>query len=195
VRDIQALVVFAFVSSVTPGPNNVLLWASGLRFGFRATVPQVVGTSIGIGALAAAVAAGIGLVVTAVPDVELAFKVAGSAYLLFLAFQVAGSEGLKRAQIARPLRLRQAVAFQFLNPKAWLFGLAAMSAFRPEQLPIALGSAIVVAVMMIVVLPTAAIWAAGGTALQRLTTNASAHRAVGIALALLLAATIAFIWI
>lgn len=187
--------MFAFVSSVTPGPNNVLLWASGLRFGFRATVPQVVGTSVGIGALAAAVAAGIGLVVTAVPDVELAFKVAGSAYLLFLAFQVAGSDGLKRAQIARPLRLRQAVTFQFLNPKAWLFGLAAMSTFRPEQLPIAVGSAIVVAVMMIVVIPTAAIWAAGGTALQRLTTNASAHRAVGIALGLLLAATIAFIWI
>ena len=132
-RDLQALTLFAFVSSVTPGPNNALLWASGLQFGFRATIPQIVGTSGGIGILALAVAAGLGVVVTGVPKVELALKLVGSLYLLFLAFRLAGGAAMQRAQIARPLRFHEAAAFQFLNPKAWLFALAAVSTFRPRM--------------------------------------------------------------
>ena len=194
-RDFGALVLFALVSSGTPGPNNALLWASGLQFGFRATVPQIIGTSAGIGILAVAVAAGLGAVVTGLPEVELALKVVGSLYLLFLAFQLAGGAAFQRAQIARPLRVHEAAAFQFLNPKAWLFALAAVSTFRPADLPVAIGSAIVIVTMVVVVLLTASIWAAGGTALQRLTARRRAHRALNGALALLLAASIAFIWI
>jgi threonine/homoserine/homoserine lactone efflux protein len=195
VRDLEALVLFALVSSGTPGPNNALLWASGLQFGFRATVPQIIGTSAGIGILAVAVAAGLGAVVTGLPEVEVALKVVGSAYLLFLAFQLAGGAALQRAQIARPLRVHEAAAFQFLNPKAWLFALAAVSTFRPTDLPVAIGSAVVIVTMVVVVLPTASIWAAGGTALHRLTAGRRAHRALNGALALLLALSIAFIWI
>jgi threonine/homoserine/homoserine lactone efflux protein len=195
VRDLEALVLFALVSSGTPGPNNALLWASGLQFGFRATVPQIIGTSAGIGILAVAVAAGLGAVVTGLPEVEVALKVVGSAYLLFLAFQLAGGAALQRAQIARPLRVHEAAAFQFLNPKAWLFALAAVSTFRPTDVPVAIGSAIVILTMVLVVLPTASIWAAGGTALQRLTARRRAHRVLNGALALFLAASIAFIWI
>jgi threonine/homoserine/homoserine lactone efflux protein len=195
VRDLGALVLFALVSSGTPGPNNALLWASGLQFGFRATVPQIIGTSAGIGILAVAVAAGLGAVVTGLPEVEVALKVVGSAYLLFLAFQLAGGAALQRAQIARPLRVHEAAAFQFLNPKAWLFALAAVSTFRPTDLPVAIGSAIVIVTMVVVVLPTASIWAAGGTALHRLTARRRAHRALNGALALLLAVSISFIWI
>jgi threonine/homoserine/homoserine lactone efflux protein len=195
VRDLGALVLFALVSSGTPGPNNALLWASGLQFGFRTTVPQIIGTSAGIGILAVAVAAGLGAVVTGLPEVELALKLVGSGYLLFLAFQLAGGAALQRAQIARPLRVHEAAAFQFLNPKAWLFALAAVSTFRPTDPPVAIGSAIVVITMVVVVLPTASIWAAGGTALHRLTARRRAHRALNGALALLLAVSIAFIWI
>ena len=147
-RDLGALVLFALVSSGTPGPNNALLWASGLQFGFRATVPQIIGTSAGIGILAVAVAAGLGAVVTGLPEVELALKLVGSFYLLFLAFQLAGGAALQRAQIARPLRVHEAAAFQFLNPKAWLFALAAVSTFRPTDLPVAIGSAIVIVTMV-----------------------------------------------
>ncbi len=194
-RALEALVLFAFVSSVTPGPNNALLWASGLQFGFRATLPQIIGTSAGIGVLAVAVAAGLGAVVTGLPEVELALKLVGSLYLLFLAFRLAGGAALQRAQIARPLRVHEAAAFQFLNPKAWLFALAAVSTFRPTDLPVAIGSAIVILTMVVIVLPTASIWAAGGTALHRLTASRRAHRALNGGLALLLAVSIAFIWI
>ena len=194
-RDLPALILFAFVSSGTPGPNNALLWASGLQFGFRATVPQIVGTSAGIGILALAVAAGLGVVVTGLPEVELALKLIGSLYLLFLAFQLAGGAAIQRSQIARPLRVHEAAAFQFLNPKAWLFALAAVSTFRPTDVRVEVGSAIVIVTMIVVVLPTAAIWAAGGTALHRLMRSQRAHRALNGALALLLALSIAFIWI
>lgn len=194
-RDLEALILFAFVSSVTPGPNNALLWASGLQFGFRATIPQVVGTSAGIGILALAVAGGLGVAVTGLPEVEFALKLLGSLYLLFLAFQLAGGAAIQRTRIARPLRFHEAAAFQFLNPKAWLFALAAVSTFRPTDLPVAIGSAIVILVMIVVVIPTAALWAAGGTALHRLTTSQRAHRALNGALGLLLAMSIAFIWI
>ena len=194
-KDLPALVLFALVSSGTPGPNNVLLWASGLQFGFRATVPQVLGTSAGIGILALAVAAGLGVVVTGLPEVKLAFKLVGSLYLLYLAYRLAGGAAIQRAQIVRPLRFHEAAAFQFLNPKAWLFALAALSTFRPDDLPIAIGSAAVILTMIVVVLPTAALWAAGGSALHRLTASQRAQRALNIALGLLLALSIAFIWI
>ena len=194
-RDLPALVLFAFVSSGTPGPNNVLLWASGLQFGFRATVAQIMGTSVGIGILALAVAAGVGVVVTGLPEVELALKLVGSLYLLYLAFRLAGGAALQRVEITRPLRFHEAAAFQFLNPKAWLFALAALSTFRPDDLPVAIGSATVILTMIVVVLPTAALWAAGGSALHRLTASQRAQRALNVALALLLAMSIAFIWI
>ena len=194
-RDLPALVLFALVSSGTPGPNNVLLWASGLQFGFRATVPQVLGTSAGIGILALAVAAGLSVLVTGLPEVELTLKLVGSLYLLYLAYRLAGGAAIQRAQIARPLRFHEAATFQFLNPKAWLFALAAISTFRPDGLPIAIGSAVVILTMIVVVLPTAALWAAGGTALHRLTASQRAQRALNVALGLLLALSIAFIWI
>ena len=194
-RDLPALIVFALVSSGTPGPNNVLLWASGLQFGFRATVPQVLGTSAGIGILALAVAAGLGVLVAGLPEVELTLKLVGSLYLLYLAFRLAGGAALQQARIARPLRFHEAAAFQFLNPKGWLFALAALSTFRPDDLPIAIGSAAVILTMIVVVLPTAALWAAGGTALHRLTASQRAQRALNVALGLLLAMSIAFIWI
>jgi threonine/homoserine/homoserine lactone efflux protein len=192
---LSALVAFAFVSSVTPGPNNTVLWASGAQFGFRPTLPHVIGTSLGIGAMAAAVAGGLGVLVTTLPAAELVLKAAGSLYLLYLAYQIAVSGAIRRPEVARPLSLGQAVVFQCLNPKAWIFVLAAVSTFRPADLPIAIGSVLVIMIMMLVVLPTAAAWAAGGTFISRLITSDRARRALSVGLAVLLAATVADLWI
>jgi threonine/homoserine/homoserine lactone efflux protein len=194
-RALEALVVFALVGSGTPGPSNTLLWASGLKFGYRATVPQVVGSALGVGSVVAASAAGIGVVVAAVPELQLALQVAGSAYLLYLAFRLAGSQGFRGATIARPLRLHEALAFQWVNPKAWLFALAAVSAFRPDGTPVALGSGLVVATVIPVVVVTASVWAAGGTVLQGLAADERRGRAVNVVLAAVLAASIVFIWL
>ena len=192
-NDLLGLLAFAFVSTVTPGPNNVLLWASGVQFGFRATLPHVFGTALGIGALATCAAAGVAALLAAVPGSEVALKVAGTAYLAWLTWQVAAGGGIDDERVAKPLGLGQAIGFQFLNPKAWLFALAAISTYRIGGLPVAVGSAVAVVAMMAVTVPSAALWAAGGTALR--TFVAGRQRAIDIALAALLAASIALIWV
>lgn len=193
--DLVALAAFSFVSSVTPGPNNALLWASGVQFGFRSTLPHVLGTSVGIGSMALAMAGGLGLLVTNFPQVELALKVTGSLYLLYLAYQVAGSKAAQSQEVAHPLNVLQAAVFQYINPKAWIFALAATTAFRPVDLPAAIGYALVALTMMVVVAPTSALWVVGGTIINRLATSKRAHRILSLVLALLLALSIVYVWI
>jgi threonine/homoserine/homoserine lactone efflux protein len=189
------LVAFSAISAGTPGPNNLLLWASGAQFGVRRTLPHVLGTSLGIGLMALGVAAGLGALVAAVPEVAFAMKVAGSAYLLWLAWQIAGASALAPVAVARPLDVVQAAAFQAINPKGWIFALGAMATFRPSTLPIVTGSLLVAAVMMAVILPTAGVWAAAGGLIGRLLQGARTRRAVSIVLAVLLAASVIYVWL
>jgi threonine/homoserine/homoserine lactone efflux protein len=189
------LLVFAFVSSVTPGPNNILLWASGTEFGFRRTIPHILGTAIGIGVMALAVAAGFGVLIATVPQLQFVMKVAGSAYLLFLAYQLAGAQALERGEVSRPLGILQASAFQAINPKAWIFAIGAITTFSPPGLSGLVGGAIVAVVMMAVVVPSAAIWAAGGEAVGRFIVGRGVEKVVGLGMAALLAATVVLVWI
>lgn len=194
-EQLLALVAFSAVSSGTPGPNNLLLWASGAAFGFRRTIPHVVGTALGIGAMALAVAAGLGALVTAIPELAFAMKVAGSAYLLYLAWQVAGASALRKSTVARPMSLIQAAAFQLINPKAWIFALGAITTFRPTELPVAVGSILVALTMMAVILPTASIWAAGGQIIERLFASDRSRRVLSLVLAALLALSVVSVWV
>jgi threonine/homoserine/homoserine lactone efflux protein len=194
-NQLLGLAGFALVGSITPGPNNSLLLASGSRFGFRRTARHVAGTAVGMGALVFAVAGGVGVVLLAVPGLDLALKVAGSAYLLYLAARIATSHGTGGAVVARPLGLLGAVAFQFANPKAWLFALAAAGTFLPPGLAPVAGGLEVAATCATVILGTATVWAAGGAALRWLTDGGRAQRVVNLALALIvLAASVALIW-
>ena len=190
-----ALVVFSFVSSVTPGPNNILLWASGASFGLRRTLPHVVGTALGLGGMALAAATGSSAVLAAVPDLATAMKLGGSAYLVYLAVQIIRSGASERAALARPLGLVGGAGFQWLNPKAWIFALGAVTTFRLPDLPAVVGSAFVALTMMLVIVPTALLWAGAGGALERFVTSPRARRAVSLSLAGLLVATIALVWI
>jgi threonine/homoserine/homoserine lactone efflux protein len=194
-NELLGLVGFAFVGSVTPGPNNALLWASGLRFGFGRTTGHVAGTALGIGGLILAVAAGIGALLTTVPGADLALKLVGSAYLLYLAYTIASSHLTRRTDISRPLGVLGAAAFQLANPKAWLFALAAVGTFRPPSLAPAVAALTVATTSAVVILGTAAVWAAGGAALNRIADNERAQRAISLTLALVLAASVAFIWV
>jgi threonine/homoserine/homoserine lactone efflux protein len=194
-ESLVALFGFSFVSSVTPGPNNILLWASGAAFGFRRTVPHVLGTAVGIGAMALVAAVAAGAVLAAVPQLATAMKVGGSIYLLWLAGQILRAGALDRATVARPFGLVSAAAFQLVNPKAWVFALGAVTTFRPAELPVALGAVLVAITMMIVVVPTAALWAGGGDAISRFVSGPRARRMVSLALAAMLGGTVALVWI
>lgn len=192
---VLALLGFAFVSTVTPGPNNLLLWGSGTRFGFRRTWPHVVGTGVGVGLVGLAVAAGIGALLTAAPGLQLALKVAGSIYLLYLAVRIARSAATHGSEVDRPFGLWQAAAFQLLNPKVWIFALGAMTTFRPTELPVLTGSVLVAAVMVVAALAASAAWAGAGGLLSRIVADPPLHRAVALAMAALLVATVATVWL
>jgi threonine/homoserine/homoserine lactone efflux protein len=194
-NELLGLVGFAFAGSITPGPNNSLLLASGSRFGFRRTARHVAGTAVGMGTLVFAVTGGVGVVLLAVPGVELVLKVGGSAYLLYLASRILTSSTADRTEVSRPFGMAGAVAFQFANPKGWLFALAAAGTFLPPSRPPVAAGLVVAVTCAIVILGTAAGWAAGGAALHRLAGNASAQRVINTGLALILAASVAFIWI
>lgn len=194
-NDLVALLAFAFVGTVSPGPNNAVLWASGLAFGFRRTIPHIVGTALGIGMLVVGVAAGIGVLLDAVPAAELVLKLLGSAYLLYIAFLVIGGGAVGRTKVAHPFSVWHAIGFQCVNPKAWVFALAAVGTFLPPKLGWLAGVALLTGILMVVVVGSSTIWAVGGAALGRIVEDERKRRAVSIALALLLVASVALIWI
>jgi threonine/homoserine/homoserine lactone efflux protein len=194
-KELLALVAYAFVGTVSPGPNNTVLWASGMRFGFRRTVPHIVGTAIGIGVLALGVAAGIGALFDAAPTLEVALKVVGSAYLVYIAYLVLGNGGVGASDISHPLSLWQGVAFQWVNPKAWIFTVTAVGTFLSPSLPRAAGAALLTATLMVVIVGSASAWASGGAALGQIVGNERTRRAINIVLAVLLVASVTLIWI
>jgi threonine/homoserine/homoserine lactone efflux protein len=194
-NDLVGLVTFAFVGTVSPGPNNTVLWASGMRFGFRRTVPHVLGTALGIGALVVGVAAGIGVLLEAVPAAELALKVVGSVYLLYVAYLVLGSGGVGRTDVSNPFSLWQAISFQCVNPKAWIFAIAAVGTFLPPALPWLVGVVLLTGILMVVVIGSSTIWAAGGAGLGRMVDDERVRRVLSITLASLLVASVVLIWV
>ncbi len=194
-NQLVSFVTFAFVGSVSPGPNNTVLWASGMRFGFRRTIPHVLGTALGIGALVVGVAAGIGVLLQAMPVLELILKLVGSAYLLYVAYLVLGSGPVGRTDVSHPLSLLQAVGFQCVNPKAWIFAVAAVGAFLPPALHRFIGVTLVTGILMLVVVGSSSIWAAGGAALGRVVDDERTRRAVSVVLAAMLVASVAILWI
>lgn len=190
-----ALAGFSIVSAVTPGPNNVLLWASGATFGLRATRRHIAGSAVGIGGMALVLSAGLGATLALVPQLETVLKILASGYLLVLAWQVAGVHALRRGVLGRPLGVRQAVAFQAVNPKAWIFALGAVTTFRPPGLDGVAGSLAVVAVMASVIIPAAALWVVAGEAIGHLLTDGRRGRIVRGAMGVIVAATVASVWL
>lgn len=162
------LMMFAFVSSITPGPNNIMLTSSGIWFGFRRSIPHLLGVSIGFIAMLAIGAAGIGALVMALPALQVALKMAGSGYLLYLAWQLRDMNFDRKVEQAhRPMRFWGAVAFQFCNPKAWFMAVTGGSAFLPHGMPTSLAIALYCLVFGAINLPCIAVWAGAGALLRR----------------------------
>ncbi|MGO4841915.1 LysE family translocator, partial [Rhizobiaceae sp. 2RAB30] len=116
-------------TSVTPGPNNLMLLASGVNFGFQRTVPHMLGIGAGFLVLLLSIGLGLGALLSAYPALHLALKFAGGAYLLYLAWRIAMSRSLSdsRGEKARPMSFLEAAAFQWVNPKAWMIALTGMA--------------------------------------------------------------------
>ena len=162
-----ALAVFAFATSITPGPNNLMLMASGANFGFRRSVPHMLG--IGLGFVVMLVLVGLGLirVFELYPVSHTILKVAAVAYMTWLAWKTATAAGPANATHApRPLTFLQAAAFQWVNPKAWAMALTALTIYAPDR---SLGAVLVVALVFGAInLPAVSVWTVLGQQVARL---------------------------
>ena len=182
-----SLCAFAVVSSITPGPSNLMLLSSGANFGFRRTLPQIFGIAAGFGALLAGVALGLGVLLTAAPALHVALKFGGAGYLLYLAWRIATARSAgAESRMARPLSFAEAAAFQWINPKAWVAAVSAMAVYASAEAP--LRSVVwVVPVFTLAILPSLAIWAGCGMALRAVLGDARRLRLFNLALGVLLA--------
>ncbi|WP_421912428.1 LysE family translocator [Mesorhizobium sp.] len=186
-----ALLVYAFVTSITPGPNNFMLLASGVNFGFVRTIPHMLGIGIGFLVLLLAVGFGLGAVLTAFPALHTGLKIAGGVYLLYLAWKIAMSRSLggKGEAKAQPMRFIDAAAFQWVNPKAWVMAITAMAVYTNPDRPF-LSVLLISFAFAVVNLPSVSTWAGFGTALRGFLSDPVRLKWFNIAMGVLLAATL-----
>jgi threonine/homoserine/homoserine lactone efflux protein len=165
-----ALISFAFVTSVTPGPNNLMLMASGANFGFRRTIPHMCGIAVGFTVMAVLLGVGLVGLFRAFPVAYTILKVVSVGYMLWLAWKIAHAAAPgEGAAAGTPMTFLQAAAFQWVNPKAWAMALGALTAYAPDQ---SLSAVIIVAAVFGAVnLPTVSVWAAAGQGVRRFLTG------------------------
>ncbi len=186
-----ALASFAFATSITPGPNNLMLTASGVNFGFWRTIPHMLGIGAGFIALLLAVGAGLGSAFAAFPALQAVLKIAGAAYMLWLAWKIAraGEIDSGAASAGRPITFLQAALFQWVNPKAWVMALSAMSLFVRPTHPV--NDVIAVAVVFAVVnVPSVGVWAGFGHLLREWLRDPRRVRVFNVTMAVLLVLSI-----
>lgn len=186
-----AVAAFCVVTCFTPGPNNAMLMASGLNFGFGRTMPHLLGVSIGFAFMLLAVASGIAGIFQTLPQLYGGLKIASALYLLWLAWRIATAEshGEDEARQGRPMTFFEGAAFQWINPKAWVMTIGASATYVLAEAPIVTALA-VTGVMLATGLASSATWALGGTLLRPLIGNPTLLRAVNIVLALVLVASL-----
>lgn len=191
---LTALTLYAFVTSVTPGPNNLMLMSSGANFGFSRTIPHMAGVGLGFGFMVFLVGVGLAGLFHALPYSDLALKVLSVAYMLYLAWKIATTSGVGEGESrGQPMTFLQAAAFQWVNPKAWSMALASISLYAASQ---SLASVAIVALVFTMVnLPSVSIWVVVGTQVRRLLSNPDRLRLFNwIMAALLVLSLIPVLW-
>jgi threonine/homoserine/homoserine lactone efflux protein len=187
--DPLAFATYSFVMSITPGPNNVMLTASGATFGFRKTVPHILGVSAGFSVVLLAVCAGLDALFTRWPEIQTVLRWLGAAYLIYLGWRILRSGEATAGESRKPLTLMEAAGFQVLNPKAWVMTLTAAAMFLPRELGLLTACAYMVAVMWIVNLPCITVWALFGSSLRGFLAKPTGRATFNIVMAVALAAT------
>ena len=186
-----ALAVFCIVTLFTPGPNNLMLMTSGLNFGFRRGLPHLLGVVLGFTAMVLVVGFGLGAIFQAWPLLYVVLKYAGAAYLLYLAWEIAVSPppGPRGQAAGRPIGFLRAAAFQWVNPKAWVMAVGAVSTYAAVA-SFPLNVIVIAALFGVLGIASSGTWLGFGAALQRVLTDARAVRAFNIVMALLLVASL-----
>jgi threonine/homoserine/homoserine lactone efflux protein len=182
-------VSYTLVMSITPGPNNVMLTASGANFGFRRTLPHLLGICCGFVAQLLAVCAGLGALFDRWPALQSALGWLGAAYLAYLGWHILRRRDTAGRASARPVTFIEAALFQFLNPKAWVMTLTAATLFLPRELSLLARSAYMAGIMEAIGVPCMTVWALFGSSLRRVLGAPRGRRAFNVAMAIALVAT------
>lgn len=187
---LSALVVYAFVASITPGPNNVMVLASGVKFGFRRTLPHMIGITVGFSVMLVLVGLGLGEIFSRFPEIYTVLRYGGGAYMIYLAWKIAVAGPIEEGErAARPLNFFEAAAFQWVNPKAWIMGITAMAAYTlPERYLWSV--ALISLIFAIVCLPSVSVWTLFGAALKRWLADPTHLKIFNIVMALALVASL-----
>ncbi|ACT60670.1 LysE family translocator [Hirschia baltica] len=195
---ILALFAFGGVASITPGPNNLMLMASGANFGFRRTIPHMLGVGLGFIFMLFLVGIGLVRVFEAFPQSFTILKIVSTLYLLFFAWKIANAKPLQSASDenalgSAPLTFMQASLFQWVNPKAWTMGTTAMAAYSVQDAPF-LSVLVICAVFGIVSLPSISIWTIAGTKIRQFLNSPLKTRVFNITAAVLLVLSLYPAW-
>ena len=187
---IATISVYYFVMYATPGPNNSILTASGIKFGFIRSIPNIIGISSGHGVQLALVCFGLGSLFTQFPILLEVLKYIGACYLLYLAWKMFGSLNISiTEEKSSPLKYHEAILFQFVNPKAWVICITAVSLFYPEKENLIIGTLFLVIMSTIINLPSISMWAFGGSVIRHYLSNEKLKKIIEWLLAILLFGT------
>ena len=184
-----ALISYYFVMFVTPGPNNAMLTASGIKFGFKKTIPHLIGIPFGHVIQITLVCFGLGNLFQKYPLVQNYLKWLCFFYLLYLGWKIIGSFSEHKKESGRPLKLYEAALFQFMNPKAWVVALTASTAFFPVNENFYLATTFIALTAPFVCFPSICLWALFGSSIKILIKNAKIKKIVEYFLAVLLVFT------
>lgn len=168
------LIGFVFFGLFSPGPNVILITASGARFGFQRTVPHIIGVALGVGVIAAVTGIGIGTLITVQPALGFALKIIASLWILWMAYNLWRADPAKKKETARPFTFIEAVLFQWVNPKVWAVALSA-TAYVAMLAPVQQATALA-GTFSTINLGVCTFWAVAGSLLSYLLTNAVAWR-------------------
>ncbi|MEM1399762.1 MAG: LysE family translocator [Pseudomonadota bacterium] len=186
---LTALAAFAFVTSITPGPNNLMLMASGANFGFVRTVPHMLGVALGFVFMVVLVGIGLIQIFDAYPLSYTALKIFSIVYLLYLAWRIATAAPVeKQGKAGKPFTFLQAALFQWVNPKAWAMALTAVSVYAPSQSFLAIIQ--VALIFGLINFPTVGSWTVLGQQMRRFLTNPLRLRLFNATMAVLLVASL-----
>ena len=184
-----ALVSFYFVMYVTPGPNNAMVLASGLKFGFLKTIPHMSGITIGHVSQVILVCLGLGKLFEMFPEIQNILKIICALYLLYLGYKIVGSFSKIKEDGSRPLNFYEASLFQLVNPKAWTISTMVASGFLPKDEKLII-SILFISITALIICPLSiSVWAAFGTGIRILVKNNKKKAIVEYFLAILLLIT------
>ena len=185
------LCTFAAVSSITPGPNNTMILASGLNYGFSRSLPHLFGICCGFTFMIFATGLGLHAVFVQVPMLQTILKYGGALYLLWLAWKLAHAAPMNagQANLSKPMGFLNAAAFQWVNPKAWVMSVSALTTYLPQGFGVA-DVALLAGVFGVIGLFCVGSWALFGVAMRRVLQDPRSVRIFNVAMALLLVATL-----